>query len=55
MVQQVAWSFCSLPLWQKGLGLALIASVAGFLLVKQLTNNKRDNNNEADSLQDLQV
>jgi len=44
----------SLPLWQKGIGIALIASVAGLLLVKQLTNNKRDNSGEADSLQDLQ-
>ncbi|DBA75971.1 hypothetical protein WJX79_006400 [Trebouxia sp. C0005] len=44
----------SLPLWQKGVGIALIASVAGFWLVKQLTSNKRDSDREADSLQDLQ-
>lgn len=44
----------SLPLWQKGIGIALIASVAGFWLVKQLTNNKRNDNGEVDSLQDLQ-
>lgn len=37
----------SLPLWQKGLGVAAISAAVGFLIAKQLTKKKHDSSTES--------